>query len=84
MKLPELLAQVNIEEETLTRLQQKLVDFLKCESHSLNHSILIFLPVLFSVSIIVGVIVLLTWIMQVSAEEPEYILPLSLRGIQSF
>ncbi|KAK4777017.1 hypothetical protein SAY86_005705 [Trapa natans] len=29
VKLPELLAQVNIEEETLTRLQQKLVDFLK-------------------------------------------------------
>ncbi|XP_031396895.1 protein MRG1 isoform X2 [Punica granatum] len=29
VKLPELLVQVNIEEETLTRLQQKLVDFLK-------------------------------------------------------
>ncbi|XP_062102629.1 protein MRG1 isoform X5 [Humulus lupulus] len=29
VKLPELLAYVNIEEETLTRLQQKLLDFLK-------------------------------------------------------
>ncbi|TXG59364.1 hypothetical protein EZV62_013937 [Acer yangbiense] len=29
VKLPELLAYVNIEEETLTRLQQKLIDFLK-------------------------------------------------------
>lgn len=29
VKLPELLAHVNIEEETLTRLQQKLLDFLK-------------------------------------------------------
>ncbi|KAK4749420.1 hypothetical protein SAY87_026869 [Trapa incisa] len=29
VKLPELLAHVNIEEETLTRLQQKLADFLK-------------------------------------------------------
>ncbi|KAF4396727.1 hypothetical protein F8388_004695 [Cannabis sativa] len=29
VKLPELLAYVSIEEETLTRLQQKLTDFLK-------------------------------------------------------
>lgn len=29
VKLPELLAYVNIEEETLLRLQQKLLDFLK-------------------------------------------------------
>lgn len=29
VKLPELLAYVNIEEEALTRLQQKLLDFLK-------------------------------------------------------
>jgi hypothetical protein len=29
VKLPELLAYVNIEEETLTRMQQKLLDFLK-------------------------------------------------------
>jgi len=29
VKLPELLAYVNIEEETLTRLQQKLLDFIK-------------------------------------------------------
>ncbi|KAK3412031.1 hypothetical protein EUGRSUZ_I00786 [Eucalyptus grandis] len=29
LKLPELLARVNIEEDTLTRLQQKLLDFLK-------------------------------------------------------
>ncbi|KAJ4834603.1 hypothetical protein Tsubulata_024480 [Turnera subulata] len=29
VKLPELLAYVNVEEETLTRLQQKLLDFLK-------------------------------------------------------
>lgn len=41
VKLPELLAYVNIEEETQTRLQQKLLDFLKyafkpftlCKSH---------------------------------------------------
>uniref|UniRef100_A0A2P2KFS7 MRG domain-containing protein n=1 Tax=Rhizophora mucronata TaxID=61149 RepID=A0A2P2KFS7_RHIMU len=29
VKLPELIAHANIEEETLTELQQKLVDFLK-------------------------------------------------------
>ena len=29
VKLPELLAYVNIEDETLTRLQQKMIDFLK-------------------------------------------------------
>lgn len=29
VKLPELLAYVSIEEETLLRLQQKLIDFLK-------------------------------------------------------
>lgn len=33
VKLPELLAYVNIEEETLTRLQQKLLDFLKYQLH---------------------------------------------------
>lgn len=37
VKLPELLAFVNIEEETLTRLQQKVLDFLK---YQLNPSIL--------------------------------------------
>lgn len=29
VKLPELLAYVNIEDETLIRLQQKMIDFLK-------------------------------------------------------
>lgn len=37
VKLPELLAYVIIEEETLVRLQQKLLDFLKYKLHSLQH-----------------------------------------------
>lgn len=36
VKLPELLAYVNIEEETLLRLQQKLLDFLKYVFFSLT------------------------------------------------
>ncbi|KAF8377598.1 hypothetical protein HHK36_030980 [Tetracentron sinense] len=38
VKLPELLAYANIEEETLTRLQQKLLDFLKQASWGIDKS----------------------------------------------
>lgn len=39
VKLPELLAYVNIEEETLTRLQQKLLDFLKYRPNPLLYCV---------------------------------------------
>nr|GMD51741.1 protein MRG1 isoform X1 [Ipomoea batatas] len=84
VKLPELLACVKIEEETLTSLQQKLLDFLKYLflTRVITKTFYLLSTCFNQASLISNIA--FGCLLQISAEKSGHVLPFFLRSIKSF